>query len=147
MKYFEMNFTWPLSFGTFHRKTKHPLIFFKNLEFMNWTNLLPGNKFADFLCYFSFLLQLFQLFIQPDRWRNEILRHSLRGEVNWFSLQYFIAAYLNLMPILSSLLEIIACLHSRGTRKAIRAIISMREDKQGIKFKEGAINCCYENNN
>ena len=45
---------------------------------------------------------------------------------------------LNLMPCLSSRLEIIACLHSQGRREAIRTEISRREDKRGIQFKAGA---------
>ena len=36
-------------------------------------------------------------------------------------------------------------MHSRGTREAIRAVISRREGKQAMKSKEGAIKCCKEN--
>ena len=72
-----------------------------------------------------------------------ILCHSLGGEVILFSLQHFITPSLNLMLCLSLWLEIIACLHFRGTREAKRAVISRREDKQGIQSKEGAINCGY----
>ena len=48
------------------------------------------------------------------------------GEVI-FTLLHFIAPSLNLMPCLSSWLEMIACLHYRGMREAIMAIISRRE--------------------
>ena len=63
-----------------------------------------------------------------------MLRHSLGGDVIFFLCSTFFAPSLNLMPCLSSWLEIIACLHSRDTREAIRAVISRREDKPGIKF-------------
>ena len=39
-----------------------------------------------------------------------------RHESNFFSLQHFIAPSLNLMPCLSSWLEIIACLQSQGNK-------------------------------
>ena len=81
-----------------------------------------------------------------------LMRHSYNGMLSdslgevIFSLLHFIAPSLNLMPCLSSWLEMIACLRYWGMREAIRAVISRREDKQGIQFKAGEINCCYENN-
>ena len=51
------------------------------------------------------------------------------------------------MPCLSSLLEItalIASLVPRECKQGIRFCIPYKEDKQCIKFKEGAINCCKE---
>ena len=49
--------------------------------------------------------------------------YLIRRESNFLYLQHFIAPPLNLMPCLSSWLEIIACLHSQGTKEAIRAVI------------------------
>ena len=81
--------------------------------------------------------------MKEDHW-NGMLPHSLGGEIHFF-FEAFFALSLNLMPYLSTWLEIVACLHSRGTREAIRPAISRKEDKEGIQFKVGAINCCYEN--
>ena len=57
--------------------------------------------------------------------------HIRRGSHS-FLLKHFIAPSLNLIPCLSTWLEIIVCSHSWGMREAIRAVISRREDKQGI---------------
>ena len=54
------------------------------------------------------------------------------------------APALNLMPCLSSLLEIIALVASLVPCECHQAIISSQEDKQVIKFKAGAIKCYKE---
>ena len=78
--------------------------------------------------------------IQFDKWNNKkgwkraliiILYHFYL--INSILID-FIAPFLNLMPCLSSWLEIIACLHSRSMREAKSAVISRREDKQGIQL-------------
>ena len=45
-----------------------------------------------------------------------------------------------------SVLEITALTASLIPRECKQAIISSQEDKQDIKFKEGAIKCCKEKN-
>ena len=46
--------------------------------------------------------------------------------------------------LFSSLLEITALIASLVPQECKQPIISSQEDKQGIKFKKGAIKCCKE---
>ena len=68
---------------------------------------------------------------ERENW-NGMLRHSLGGAVICISLQHLIYPALNLMLYLF--------VNKKGEKPR-------QADKQSIKFKEGEINCCNQNNN